>query len=357
MKIIHTSDLHLKSPLTSRLSPEKAVMRARELEESFARLCEAAMKLSCDAVIIAGDLFDTAMVGVKALDTIFTVIRRYPCIKYLYLPGNHEGDVIARTGLPLPENLFLFGKEWTYFDFGDLRIAGRCENKRNMMSTLDASGKKNIAVLHGELRDYGGTDDTFGIKDLERTPVDYYALGHYHSYSAKQLAGGGSAVYCGTPEGRGFDEVGECGFVLLDTSGIGISHKFIRFAKRMQIICPVDISKAKTNAHVESLITSALSSYGRENLIRIQLCGERDPALKLNTDVIKSRFKGHFFYFEIKDKTKLKIDMNALRFDKSLKGEFLRLCLNDVSLSDEERQMIIDCGLAALSGESYEVTE
>jgi DNA repair exonuclease SbcCD nuclease subunit len=44
MKIIHTSDLHLKSPLTSKLSAEKAVIRAKELEESFARLCDGAEK-------------------------------------------------------------------------------------------------------------------------------------------------------------------------------------------------------------------------------------------------------------------------------------------------------------------------
>jgi DNA repair exonuclease SbcCD nuclease subunit len=226
-----------------------------------------------------------------------------------------------------------------------------------MMSTYQASGKKNIVVLHGELREYGGADGSFGINDLDEAGADYFALGHYHAYSAKHLSRGGAAVYCGTPEGRGFDEVGQCGFVLIDTDGDKISHKFIPFAKRMQIICPVDVSGAESNSQIESLIASAVSSYGRENLIRIQLCGEREPALKLNTDIIKSRFAGSFFYFEIKDKTKLKVDRDALRYDKSLRGEFLRLCLEDYTISEDERQKIIDCGLAALSGDSWEVTE
>ena len=59
MKIVHTSDLHLGSALTSRLSPEKTKERKAELISSFERSVEEAALRGATVYIIAGDLFDT----------------------------------------------------------------------------------------------------------------------------------------------------------------------------------------------------------------------------------------------------------------------------------------------------------
>lgn len=355
MKIIHTSDLHLESPLTSRLPSDKAVIRARELEESFAALCRKSEELGAEAMIIAGDMFDTERISARGIDTVLTIIRRHPDIKFLYLPGNHEGDAISRATSALPENLSLFSKDWTYFYLGDIRIAGRSETARNMMDTIEPSEYKTIAVLHGELRDRSDSGGVIGAGELDGRGVDYYALGHYHSYTVRKVGRSSVAVYCGTPEGRGFDEAGECGFVLIDTDGTATTHKFIPSARRRQLIFDIDISSALSNSDIEALISEATADAGRENLLRIVLRGKRDPMLKINTNIIEARFSSKFFYFEIKDKSTLRLDENSLIFDKSLKGEFFRLCLSDESISDEERQHIIDCGYAALSGEPWEV--
>ena len=357
MKIIHTSDLHLKSPLTSRLSHEKMMIRSRELEENFAILCEKAKEYSAEVMIIAGDLFDSERIDTRSLDTVFTVIRRHPDLKFLYLVGNHEGNVLVSSGMEMPSNLYLFGKGWTYFDFHGLRISGRNETSKDMMKTLDLKDGKNIVVLHGELIDRSDEGGVIGTFDLEGCGADYVALGHYHSYSAKVIDKKTVAVYCGTPEGRGFDEVGECGFVLIDTDGEKISHKFIPSAKRKQIIEKVDISYAQNNSDVENLIAEKIRAYGRENLLRIVLIGEREPTLKLNTGIIEARFSKEYFYFEIKDKSKMKIDLNSLKFDKSLKGEFLRLALSEGGIDDETREKIIECGISALSGDIWEAKE
>ena len=357
MKIIHTSDLHLGSALTSRLSPERAIRRAHELEESFARLCSEAVELSASAVIIAGDLFDTARVSTGGVDTVFTIMRRHPEISFFYLPGNHEGQVINASGLPHPDNLFVFGEEWTYFTHGDIRLAGRSTTEKNMMRTLERSSERTIAVLHGELRDKSEAGGIIGGSELSGCGVEYYALGHYHSYSVRQVGKGSVAVYCGTPEGRGFDEVGDCGFVLIDTDGPAVLHKFIPFAKRRQLIIPVDVTGAVSNSQIEERISAATGATGSESLVRIALTGEREPELTVNRAIIEARFRDKFFYFEIKDKTRIRLDREALRYDKSLKGEFLRLCLADESLEEDERSRIIECGFAALSGERWEAAE
>ena len=63
MKILHTSDLHLDSPLTTRLDSKKVRERKNELLLSFKRLSELADREGSEAFIIAGDLFDSERIG------------------------------------------------------------------------------------------------------------------------------------------------------------------------------------------------------------------------------------------------------------------------------------------------------
>ena len=58
MKILHTSDLHIGSPLTSRLSADKVRERKSELLANFEKMVEEAVYQRVGAFIIAGDLFD-----------------------------------------------------------------------------------------------------------------------------------------------------------------------------------------------------------------------------------------------------------------------------------------------------------
>jgi DNA repair exonuclease SbcCD nuclease subunit len=90
MKIIHTSDLHLASALSAKLPGAKAASRRRELLANLQRLCSTAMELGASAIIIAGDLFDTAKITRKELDTTLAIIERAENITFFYLPGNHD---------------------------------------------------------------------------------------------------------------------------------------------------------------------------------------------------------------------------------------------------------------------------
>ena len=56
MKIIHTADLHLDSPLGTNLSLLKQKERKRELLLNLERLIEYAKNQSVKIIIIAGDL-------------------------------------------------------------------------------------------------------------------------------------------------------------------------------------------------------------------------------------------------------------------------------------------------------------
>lgn len=354
MKIIHTSDLHLASALTSRLPSSRVASRKRELMGNLSRLIKRAEELSVSAVIIAGDLFDSERITRREMDSVLSAIEGARGISFLYLPGNHERDVIISSGYTLPENLFIFGKEWTYKRFGDVVIAGRSETDENMFSELEFSDTdKNIAVLHGELRDRSKAGGVIGIRDAEGRFIDYLALGHYHTYSSTPVDRRAVAVYCGAIEGRGFDEIGDMGFSLIDTDG-AVTHSFVPFARRRLLTVNVDISGAMRALEVEGRILNAVSGIGEENLIRINLIGKRELTLAFDTLLICEKLKERFYYAEIKDSSRLVTRAEDFVNDKSLKGEFIRLCLSDSSLSDQQKQKIIHCALSALGGEAFD---
>ncbi|MBQ9071500.1 MAG: metallophosphoesterase [Clostridia bacterium] len=355
MKIIHTSDIHLASKLTARLPSSKVASRRKEITESFFRMCREGMNLGASAMIIAGDLFDSEKITRKELDSALAIIERAESIAFFYLPGNHERNLLLSSGEAIPKNLFIFGAEWTYFKLGNITVAGRSETSPDMFDTLTLSaGDKNVVVLHGELREKSREGGVIGLRDAEGKNIDYLALGHYHTYSSGAIDKRGTYAYSGAPEGRGFDETGELGFSLVSITESSVMHKFIPFAKRKLVIKNVDISGAMRTHDVEALIREALKDEPGENLVRINFVGERELELRCDKDFLKRSFSDKFYYFEIKDSSKLLTRTEDYRYDKSLKGEFIRLCLADETLADEEKEKIIHCGLSALMGEAFD---
>ncbi|MBR2965370.1 MAG: metallophosphoesterase [Clostridia bacterium] len=349
MKILHTSDLHLESPLTAHLSSDKVRERRAELFSSFSTLIDEAHRLGVRAFIIAGDLFDTERITKTARRRILSLIEGNSAISFFYLPGNHELDALTRGGERLPDNLFVFGEEWTYFSSGELVIAGRTETSPDMFETLSlAEDRKNVVVLHGELRERSDRGGVIGRRDAAGRGIDYLALGHYHSYSAEKIDERCTAVYCGTPEGRGFDELGEKGYSLAVSDHLGISHSFIRSAKRLLIEAEVDITGEDSTYSVECAVSAALVGVRPSDLVRVVLTGERRIDFRPDTAALSARFGDRYYCFEIKDKTRLRLSASDYEKDKTLKGEFIRLVMSKDEISAADKEEIIACGLTAL---------
>ena len=70
MKLIHCSDFHLDSALGCNFSPAQAKLRNAELCATFGRMVRFAVAEQVDAVLIAGDLFDSSYVSRQTVDYI-----------------------------------------------------------------------------------------------------------------------------------------------------------------------------------------------------------------------------------------------------------------------------------------------
>ncbi|MBQ7387189.1 MAG: DNA repair exonuclease [Clostridia bacterium] len=354
MKILHTSDIHIDSPLTARLARDKIKERRAELLSNLSRLAAECRRLGAPVMIIAGDLFDSDNVSRRALRTFYDIILEYSEIHFVVLPGNHDSEILSTEGFCDANNLHVFERgAITTFALGNVTFTGICPTRPGMLDELELDeNSKNILILHGELRDKTVDDgESIGMRELVGKNIDYVALGHYHTYTVHELDRRTTAVYSGTPEGRGFDECGECGYVVIDTDGEHVSHSFVKFAKRNMRIVPVALDGVERPYDIIERTEAALENVPSSDLVRVELCGSYAPGLWKDAGQICERFRDRFYHFEVKDCSHISVRPEDYKYDKTLKGEFIRLVYADESLSEETKRRVVECGVFALMGE------
>ena len=87
------------------------------------------------------------------------------------------------------------------------------------------------------------------------------------------------------------------------------------------------------------------------SIVKLVLGGETEIGMERDIDYLTKKFENNFYSIKILDKPKIKIDYMKYQNDISLKGEFIRLVLQQDKLSEEEKSKIISTGIKALSGE------
>ncbi len=353
MKIIHTADIHLGSKMDSRFPKSTSDERKKELRATFRRLVEHAAQNGVSVILLCGDVFDTDSPFKKDKDFFYSVVRGNPDIDFLYLKGNHDTD--DKLPEEIPENLKTFNEKWTYYAYGDVTICGTEINGNNAASypaslSLDG-GKLNIVMLHGQVSD-GNSE--INLKKLRNKNIDYLALGHVHKPLEGKLDGRGVYVYSGCLEGRGFDETGEHGFVLLDADGGKIERKFIPFASRRINEVNVDVSGCTDSYAAYARVLNDVK-FIKSDLYRINLTGELESDAARLADDVEKQLENACYFISVKDKTTKKMDISVYETELSVRGEFIRCVYADERLSHEDKLAIIDCGLRALDGKEIEL--
>lgn len=353
MKIIHCSDIHLDSALDHNFTAAQAKARNAELCATFGRMVSYAVREQVSAVLIAGDLFDSACVSVRTADFVLEQIRRAADVTFFYIRGNHDENRDAFAGSQLPENLKTFGDAWESVPCGDAVITaiepdGDGWNRMYEQLQLKETDL-NIVMLHGQISTQPGPEQ-IALPLLRGKSIRYLALGHLHSYQKAPLDSDGEYCYCGCPEGRGFDECGEKGFSLLEITGSKLSSRFVPFAARTLHDVTVDITDAETVTQMLNRMEQAASHIPSEDLVKFTLRGTYTLQSQKDLVFLQKLLAPNFFHVKIKDESRLALDRESYEYDASLKGAFIRLVLAS-QRDDAEKERIITCGIRALSGE------
>ncbi len=355
MRIIHCADLHLDSKMETNLSAPKAKERKREILNTFERMVDYAARNQVNAIIIAGDMFDTAHITQTTKNRVLNTIKKYAQIDFLYLSGNHDESNFITLIEDVPANLKIFGSTWTTFDYPAVKITGVVLTENNRASIYDtlhlSADNLNVVVMHGQISQSNSQDqaEVINLNKLKNQNIDYLALGHIHSYTQGALDKRGIYCYAGCLEGRGFDECGEKGFVLLDVTAGKIQSQFVSFAQRQLVELNFDITPYDDWFTIEDKIVALVNDISPDNLLKITLQGKYKLQLDKHLGMLEQKLD-RFYFVKIKDQTTLSVSSEDVSNDKSLRGEFIRQVLAS-NLTTQEKEQTIIVGLRALSGE------
>lgn len=348
MKIIHCADLHLGSKIAAGLEGISSERRA-EVRASLSNLVEYAIANEIRIILLSGDVFDSDTPLKKDKDYFYSIVRENKDIDFIYLKGNHDINTINDDNLP---NLKIFNNSWVSYSFGNVVVSGIELNKNNITSfysTLNLNYNDfNIVMLHGDI------NKEIDLTKLKNKGIDYLALGHIHSFYKNSLDDRGIYAYPGCLIGRGFDEDGEKGFIVIDINDNNFNFEFVPNTIKMIENIDVDISNLDSISLINNKIRESLDNKNKNNIYRIILKGDIPYNLEINEMDIKANFADYFFIC-IKDITKRKIDENKYLNEISLRGEFIRGVLNDSTITDDDKKEIIALGLRMLEGREVEL--
>jgi DNA repair exonuclease SbcCD nuclease subunit len=349
LTVLHAADLHLDSPCTG-LSPEQSALRRRQLRQLPARLAQLAREKQADLALLPGDLFDGQRVCPETVEALTAALRDMGCPVFI-APGNHDffHPRSPYAAAQWPDSVHIFSTaELTSVEVPALNcVVHGCaftdahrEDDPLAGFTAPDDGKIHLVCVHGEVGQ-SGTYAPITPASLEHCGANYVALGHIHAASGLQTAGQVPWAYPGCPEGRGFDECGEKG-ALVVTVGGEVSVQFVPICQRQYRVQSVDVGE----------FSAALPSEPSPDLVRLVLTGEsaRTPDVKF----LAAQAAERFFYAEVRDETTLPQDLWARSGEDSLTGLFLRQMKARLDTAEEgDRPRLLLCarfGLAALEG-------
>ena len=353
MKIIHAADLHLGSKIEAKLK-DISEERKAEVRNSFLRLAKYAHENDIHVILLSGDVFDSDRPFKKDKDTFYSVIKQYPDIDFLYLRGNHDTEEKNEDVYP---NLKTFSEEWRAYSYGNVDITGLelgPNNSTSFYSTLSLNPEHiNIVMLHGTLSDSVGLEK-IKLSNLKNKNIDYLALGHIHSFEDGEIDKRGHYAYSGCLEGRGFDETGEKGFVLLGISEDKLSYSFHPFCERVIREINLDVSSLNNIPSIIDKVEKEVS-FNSKDIYRINLIGDVPFDSSFSAKDIESYLKNDAYFVNVKDKTMPLIEPKKYENDLSLKGEFVRGVYANTELSEEDKKRIVALGLKALEGRELDL--
>jgi exonuclease SbcD len=355
VKILHAADFHLDSAFSS-LRPEQARQRRQESREEVRRLVDYANDHGVELLLLSGDLFDSDSAFCETGEMLREALGAFigPVV---IAPGNHDcyTDRSAYARLVWPDNVHCFTRDSVeQFDFPELSctVYGAAftagESSAQVLSgfSVPEDGKTHLMVLHGDTDSPNGPYRPLTKEAIAATGLDYLALGHIHQYRGVQRAGHTAYAYPGCLMGRGFDELGEKGFLTGTVDTGSASLEFVPFAHRRYQICTVEVTDQTALAAAEQ----TLPPDTQDDSYRLIFTGETEE--ELSVPALLHALEDRFYSLEIRDETRMKQDIWQRAGEDSLRGLFLREMYEKFRQADESDRETIEkavrFGLAAM---------
>jgi DNA repair exonuclease SbcCD nuclease subunit len=257
MKLLHIADIHFGVKfLNKNIKLRKKLIDSQFI--AFEKVINYLIENNIDALLIAGDLFDSSYRSLKVerfLLSEFNKLNKHK-INVFYSLGNHDSNETFNDNFlfELPENVIIFKKDnyESYLLNNELYIhsCGHQKNYENRNLVMNfpnyIDGYMNVGLLHCSILSSIKKEDKYlptTIKELSDKKYDYWALGHIH----KREKINEEIYYSGSLQGLNSKETGLKGGLLIDLNTDYKVVKFIEFGVIDYIDIEIDFSKININ--------------------------------------------------------------------------------------------------------------
>lgn len=246
IRFLHIADVHLDTAFSGR-SPRVRARLREAAREAFARAVDLALAERLDAVLIAGDLFDSARLSFETERFLGEQLDRLgeAAIPVVYASGNHdpgpgagEGrrirwpDHVAVVGDGTPRRIAIRDAEGSVVAWVTAAGHASAREGRDLASSFPQPGSSlpEIALVHAQVvgSRFSEDHDAYApttLPTLRDAGYDYWALGHVHH---RQCLHDVPAIhYPGNTQGRSHGERGPKGALVVELAE-GVAHAEFR---------------------------------------------------------------------------------------------------------------------------------
>ncbi len=356
MKFVHIADMHFDVPFTTLNKNELGNSRRLDQRKALKKIIEYIKENKIEYLFISGDLYEHEYVKQSTIEYINNLFSEIPNTKIYITPGNHDPYLQNSyyNKFNWNKNVYIFKSNIEKISENNIDIYGFGFDNFYMKASeyskiqIENPEKINILITHGSLE--GGTTEDLEYNPmnknkLENLKFNYIALGHIHKTNYKEEQ---KIIYPGSTISLGFDELGEHGMIVgeikEDTKKLNI--EFVPIDEKEFVECEIDITEILTE---EELIEKINEIKTEENkYYKIILIGNRQFEINVNNIIKYIQNKN---MIKIKDKTKIKYDLEKIAKENSLKGIFVKELLEKIEQNPEEKEIIekaIEIGLEAM---------
>lgn len=331
MKILHSADWHLDAPMQGHSQQQSDELRRqlRTVPEKVAKLCRVE---NCDLLLLAGDLFDGEYTK-DSLDAVRASLESLD-IPVIITPGNHDfcGENSPYVKENWPDNVHIFREpdiSSLYFPELDCRVYGAGYESMDCPGLLkdfhvQSDARWHVGVLHGEAAVPSSNYCPITKPQIQESGLAYLALGHIHKAGTLR-AGDTLCAWPGCPMGRGFDELGAKGVLLVEL------EREVRTA-----FVPLDTPRfydeeAEVDGEPLDAVAALLPGVESSDFYRITLTGYCNG---VDIPVITAKFP-HIPNLQLRDKTLPQTDLWSNTDQDTLEGVYFSLLKEAVESENE----------------------
>jgi len=330
IKLVHTSDFHLGA--TFKVLGDKSKLHRNDCQDVFSNIINLCIKERVKALLIGGDLFDTAEPQKSLVKFVISEFERLnkEKITVFISSGNHDP---YKKGSPwlehkFPSNVLIFDSpDLEAKEIDGLTVYGLAymDDTKEPLKGFKAKDSDNfkVGLIHGSITDINWDEQPeagyrrITTTDLDNCKLDYVALGHFHDIL--EIKSKTKCFYSGTPEPLTFKNKKDCSVILASYNGGNVTVKPIKTNLREFETLEIDCTNFESDSEMRKILEK---NKGERKVLRLVLKGLPSLDLNLDIELLLKEFDEKYFFLKIVDNIHLPENLTE---DETIRGNLIRL--------------------------------